>query len=190
MCCSVCVVLLCGSWQAVLADNSPSFQQEMFSDDLPENDGSPESVVRLFLISMATKDEAGIRLTSMPLSKGEFEWLLKGEPIPAAEIPRWRAHLRTLPMKRMQIGDIVEIPGGGTLKLDERHINKYRQQVHCEGLPLPLILTATNRGWRVEAAMVVAARKAAFADHAAREAAEGTTASTQNTDERSPKSVR
>jgi hypothetical protein len=57
----------------------------------------------------------------------------------------------------------VHLPGGKKLLLDTSQVNDKRLQVTFNGNLIPFILVKTDKGWKVDAKTIIAARKAAAA---------------------------
>jgi hypothetical protein len=121
---------------------------------------SPENATRQFMLAMLAGDEAAVRRWSMP--HPEIKVLLMS-PAPPEVVASAREQIGQMPLSRLKVGDVVNIPGGKPMTLDESHVNENRQQLMPPDAPLPFILVRSEGQWKVDPSPLIAARKVAAA---------------------------
>ena len=126
--------------------------------------GTPESALRSFLIAIAFKDEKVVR--DLALQTEGLEWLLKGQSPAAAQSERIRESFGRLPIRTLKPNETIKIPvkgGARTITIDPEETMADRAVLLPEGSPVPTRMRQIRGRWKVDAAPMIAARKAADA---------------------------
>lgn len=126
----------------------------------------PEVAAREFLLAMLSGDEAAVRRWSLPHAEIAMLW---SSPAPPEAIAQARQYAEQLSFTRLQVGDVIQLPGGKTLTLDETHVNENRAQLMAPDAPIPFILVRGEERWRVDPSPLIASRKTVAAMMARRE---------------------
>jgi hypothetical protein len=132
----------------------------------PKEVEAAESAVRQFMMAVIFRDRELLKQHIIPFDRGELNWLTMGQAAPPELRDEYRKYFEALPIKRLEIGDIVDVPGAGPLVLDARHVNSTKMQLLPQDAPIPMIVIRTDEGWRVDPEPVIAGRKAAAAHRA------------------------
>jgi hypothetical protein len=122
---------------------------------------SPEGAVRSLLLAISLHDGERIREFAMP--DAGLDWLLKGDADlgkPAVALQRAYAGL---PIRRLQAGDEVRLPGGRVLSVTPPEVAEGHAVVWPEKFLVPFRCQRVAGRWRVDASGLIAARKAAAA---------------------------
>jgi hypothetical protein len=122
---------------------------------------TPEETFRSFLFAMITQDEQGLRDRTLP--HDEFEWLLKGEAPPRIVHEQIKDQVSQMPVQLMKAGDEFTLPDGRKEKILPEEVAEDRAVVLPQGSPIPARLEKVDGRWRIDAAPIIAARKAADA---------------------------
>jgi hypothetical protein len=120
---------------------------------------TPEEAFRTFLIAMVTKDEATLRSVTLPTD--EFDWLLKGQALPADRIEDFKAQVARQPIRALKPGEVISLPGNRKMTVQPEEVTADRAVLLPEGAPLPNRLQKVDGRWRVDATPIIAGRKAA-----------------------------
>jgi hypothetical protein len=124
-------------------------------------DSTPEEALMTFLLALAAQDEATLRAVTLP--DEDFDWLLKGHPVPAT--PQVLATLKSSfaksSFRRLGVGDRVNLPGGRVGVIKPADVADGRVVLLPVNPPLPARLENVGGHWRVFARTVIAARKSA-----------------------------
>lgn len=163
---SICVLALTVFASASLAISQEKSNPETKSADASpkvqaEEEGSPEFVLRKFLISMGSGDADSIKEYSLP--DDDIGILLEGEKLPKEAKEQMHTFFRTAPIKRLKVGDKLKLPNGKTVVFDASQINEKQQMLSLSDGPLPFALVKTEKQWKVDPKSLIAARKAAKA---------------------------
>ena len=122
---------------------------------------TPEEALRNFQLALITKDEATLR--AVTLAADDFDWLLKGESIPANQSALMKARLERQLIRALKPGDEFNIPGVGKKNVQPEEVSEERAVLLPAGAPLPFRLKRVDGRWRVDVRPVIAGRKAADA---------------------------
>lgn len=149
---------------------APKAEAPKTADLDPKN---PEGALRLFMITMLDQDEAKLRTLTLP--DPDFAILLKssGGPPTALQKALARTMFTRTPIRTLKVGDVVEIPARGgkrELTVGPDDVSETAAFLQMEGNPLPTRLRKVEGTWRVDAAPIIAGRKAAAAFEAERKA--------------------
>jgi hypothetical protein len=125
---------------------------------------TPDGALRTFLLAMALADEATLRDITLP-SDG-FDWLLRGARSPASQAASLRKSIEDMKMKRLSAGEQVTMDGEQTTVRPEEDTAD-SALVLQEGAPSPTRCRRVGGRWRVDAAQIITARRAADAARAA-----------------------
>lgn len=121
----------------------------------------PEQALRTFFIAMMTKDEATLRAVTLPTE--DFDWLLRGQALPADKIEDVKAQLARQTIRTLKPGDDITLPGNRRVKVMPEEVTADRAVLLPQGAPVPSRLRKTDGRWRVDASPIIAGRKAAEA---------------------------
>ncbi len=122
---------------------------------------TPEQALWTFLVAIATKDEETLR--AVTVSTDDFDWLMKGEGVPADKRNEFKAVVARQPIRALKAGDEVSLPGNRKTTVAADEVSDDRAVLLPEGAPLPNRLRKVDGLWRVDATPIVAGRKAAEA---------------------------
>ena len=134
----------------------------------PARDATPEAALRTFFGALVNQDEPTLRGITLPVDG--FEWLLKGEKLTGMQAIAARVGVGTMPIRPLKPGDELILPGGRKVVVQPEEVSDTRRVLIVNDAPIPTRLTKVGAGWKVDAAPIIAARKAAAA---ARAKAEG-----------------
>jgi hypothetical protein len=122
---------------------------------------TPEQALRTFLIAMLLKDEATLRTVTLPTE--DFDWLLRGQAVPADQGEKVKAEVSRQPIRALKPGDEITLPGNRTLTVQPEAVNADNALLLPEGASLPHPVVNVDGRWRVDASSIIAGRKAAAA---------------------------
>jgi hypothetical protein len=122
---------------------------------------TPEQAWRTFMVAMVTGDGPTLRAVTLPTD--DFDWLLKGEAAPANRIEEIKAQIAKLPIRALKPGDKIKLPRNREFTVSKADVTKDRAMLLPDGDPIPHRLQNVDGRWRVDAAPIIAARKAADA---------------------------
>jgi hypothetical protein len=108
---------------------------------------------------MMTKDEATLRAVTVPTE--DFEWLLRGSPVPPEEVEKFKAQMARQPIRALKPGDEITLPGNRKATVTPQAVTADKAMLLLEGHPLPYQLRRVDGRWRVDADPIIAGRKAA-----------------------------
>jgi hypothetical protein len=146
---------------------SGAIAQEPAKPKFPQD--SPETAFRSFNLAMLAQDEAALKALTLP-AEG-FEWLLKGQRIPADKIDEIRPSLEKMEIKRLKAGDKVVLPGNREFTIRTEQVGPDRAVLSTFGSPIPTNVQKVDGVWKVDVRPVIAGRKAADAARKKAEAA-------------------
>lgn len=124
-------------------------------------DSGPEDALRGFLLAIGIRDEAKLRSLSLP--HDDFEWLLKGQAVPADIRKDFEEFVNQSPIRTLKAGEVLELPGGSELKIEPGDVSGDRTMLMFGRDPLPHKLRKVDGQWKVDPTAIVSARKAADA---------------------------
>ncbi|MBI1321969.1 hypothetical protein GC170_02110 [bacterium] len=124
-------------------------------------ESGPEEALRGFLLAIGTQDEAKLRSLSLP--HDDFEWLLKGQAVPADIRKNFEEFIDQSPIRTLKAGEVLELSGGRELKVDPGDVSGDRTMLMFGRDPLPHKLRKVDGQWKVDPSSIVSARKAADA---------------------------
>lgn len=124
-------------------------------------DSTPEGALETFLLAIAAGDAETLRAVS--LADAELDRLLPERPAPPELLARIKTQLQQNPMRRLQAGDPVRMPGGEARIIKPDDVRDGRVVLWPDGAPLPSRLENVAGHWKVFARPFIAARKAATA---------------------------
>lgn len=133
------------------ADNSSPMQED---DHDRLRKLSPEESVREFTIAVIMEDADAIRQLVLPHKDMAFLWT-SGEALAPQAQAEMVNQIRSLAVRRLKIGEKVDVPGVGLIVMDEDRINQRRQQVTFPGNPIPFDVHLMPQGWRIDATPVI-----------------------------------
>lgn len=120
---------------------------------------TPEAAFRTFMVAVFERDEPTLRAVTLP-AEG-FEWLLQGQVIPKDQVAAMRAQLEKMPIKVLKAGDTIKLPGNRTATVGAEEVGEDRAVLLPQGAPVPTRCRKVEGVWRVDAAPIIAGRKAA-----------------------------
>ncbi len=124
-------------------------------------ESGPEEALRGFLLAIGTKDEAKLRSITLP--HDDFEWLLKGQAVPADIRKNFEEFVNQSPIRTLKAGETLELPGGRELKVEPADVSGDKTMLMFGRDPLPHKLRKVDGQWKVDPSSIVSARKAADA---------------------------
>jgi len=122
---------------------------------------TPEQALRTFLLAMVTKDEPTLRAVTLPTE--DFDWLLRGQALPADRVEEFKAQMARQPIRALKPGDEFTLPGNRKVKVRPEEVTAERAVLVPQGAPIPNRLQKVDGRWRVDATPIIAGRKAAEA---------------------------
>jgi hypothetical protein len=122
---------------------------------------TPEQALRTFLVAMMTKDETTLREVTVPTD--DFDWLLKGQAVPAEHVEEFKAQMARQPIRTLKPGDEFTLPGNRKMTIQASEVTADRAILVPEGAPVPNRVRKVDGRWRVDATPIIAGRKAADA---------------------------
>ena len=135
------------------AGESPSAQVE--------EKGSPEAVLRTFMIALALGDMDAVKEHSLP--NEDVDIFLTDERPPKEAVEQIQQFIGKVRIKRLKVGEQFKFPDGKTKVFEASDINEKRQLLSIPGAPAPFVLVKTEKGWKVDPQVLIAGRKAAKA---------------------------
>ncbi len=147
-------VVLC-----VAAPGEPSAAGE--SKPPAKHGDTPEAALHDFLIAITENDQAGIERTALP--NPELSLLWQGEKLTPAQKAIAAASVDPSKFRRLKVGEVVQIPRGQKIVMDEKRINERVQQLVLPEGPLPFSVVKVGDRWKVDASPIIAGRVAASA---------------------------
>ena len=108
---------------------------------------TPEGALKTFILALAAQDETILRAVTLP--DPEFDWLLKSQPLGHEQLERMKIQLQQIPMKRLNAGDRVKLPGGKIGIVNPLDVRKGRVVILPEGAPRPSRVELFDGQWRV-----------------------------------------
>lgn len=127
----------------------------------PDAQAGAKSALRAFLLAVLSWDAKTLRSLTLPVSSGDFSYLMKGKPLTAAESKAARRQFAAMSIKALKPGDAVVLPGGRKMTVAKGAVGPQRAILVAQGAPFPFVASKVNNHWRVDAAPIIAARKAA-----------------------------
>jgi hypothetical protein len=126
-----------------------------------KENNTPEEALNNFLTAMVENDQAGIRRTALP--NPELSLLWRGEKLTPAQKAIAKASMDPSKFRRLKIGDVVQVPHGPKIVMDEKRINERTQHIVLPDGPLPFLLVKVDNTWKVDASPLIVGRLAAAA---------------------------
>ncbi len=125
---------------------------------------TPIGAVQNFIFAMATGDETALLAVTQPLPKGEVEWLLKGEHVPADQVADFhKAVAEEMKFRIGKPGEKFTLGRGRVLEIKPEEFTPDRTVILHEAAPLPTRVRRIEGRWKVDATPIIAGRKAADA---------------------------
>lgn len=122
---------------------------------------SPDGAVRGLLVALAERDPAALRAVTLSLPPADVKLLLGGAPVPAPDRGKALPLIAGMPMRQMQAGEEIDLgTAGGKFVAAPGMVGEGRAVVVPQHFPTPLSVRRVNGRWRVDAAPLVAAKKA------------------------------
>lgn len=121
----------------------------------------PERALRTFLGAMLLGDREGV--VSSALEHPEIDILLSSDLTSPEQRAAVKAQVDAMPVTVLAVGDEVAFPDGHTVVADATMINDGKQLLTFPGNPVPFEVVRVNGVWKVNAAPIIEARKAARA---------------------------
>jgi hypothetical protein len=110
---------------------------------------------------MATKDETTLRAVTLP--SDDFDWLLKGQAVPAEHLEEFKAMMAKQPIKSLKVGDEFTLPNHRKMKVPVSDISDEKAVLLPEGAPVPTRARKVDGKWKIDATPIISGRKAADA---------------------------
>lgn len=121
---------------------------------------SPDGAARGLLVALAERDPAALRAVTLPLPPADVTLLLGGAPVSADERGRALPLIAGMPMRQMKAGEEIDLGAGGKFVATPGMVDDGRAVIVPQHFPTPLSVRRVNGRWRVDAAPLVAAKKA------------------------------
>jgi hypothetical protein len=131
------------------------------SKPAPTATNTPEEALKDFLTAMIENDQAGIQRTALP--NPELSLLWQGDKLTPAQKAIAKAGMNPSTFRRLKVGDVVQVPRGPKIVMDEKRINERTQHIVLPDGPLPFMLVKVGNSWKVDASPIIAGRIAAAA---------------------------
>jgi hypothetical protein len=153
----ILAALICGPCSALLAQTSqpatrPTTREAAGLD-------TPEAAVHELMVAMVLGDQERINRCTIPASGRE---LLAGGEGPPPEIrEQVIEQLKTMPLRRLKVGETVNLPGGKTMVMTKDMVNADVQQLTSPEMPFPFTVGRVEKEWKVDPRPLIAARRAA-----------------------------
>jgi hypothetical protein len=122
---------------------------------------TPEQALRTFLIAMLDQDAETLRAVTLPTD--DFDVLLAGPRPPAEQLEQIKAQMKAQPIKTLKAGETFTLPGNRKATIKPEEVTPDRAVLLPEQAPLPTRLRKVDGRWKVDAAPMIAGRKAAEA---------------------------
>jgi hypothetical protein len=124
-------------------------------------DRTPEDAFRTFMMAMAAADEKTLRAVTLP--NPELDLLLMGEAPPFKGVKEMKQEMQRMRIERLKAGDQVRLPGNKLHVTRASEVGPDRAALLPEDAPFPTRLRLVSGHWKVDAAPIIAGRKAANA---------------------------
>jgi hypothetical protein len=132
------------------------------SRDVPIRAETPETAVRMFVIAMLSRDEKTLRAVTLPTP--DFAVLMAGQTPTPEQLSTMKAEFSKVPLKTVKPGERISLPGRRPMAVSNDDVTGDRAMVLLPPEPsVPLKLKKIDGGWCVDAAPVIAGRKASDA---------------------------
>jgi hypothetical protein len=122
---------------------------------------TPEQALRTFMIAMVAKDEATLRAVTLP--NDDLPWLFRGQAPPAGQLANVKNQFAKMPIRVLKPGDEITLPGNRKVTVQPQEVTADRAVLLPQGAPVPTRCRKVDGLWRVDAAPIIAGRKAAEA---------------------------
>jgi hypothetical protein len=120
---------------------------------------TPDGAVRAFLVAMFREDKAGVEATTLETS-GREVLLQSAEPVPAEAWPTITRMVTGMKLTPLKVGETFDA-GGRTVRVTEAMVNADSVVLTSSEMPLPFVVVRQGKVWKVNAAPLIAARRAA-----------------------------
>lgn len=134
---------------------------------------SAEDTLRRFQLAVISADEKGVCALALPHDELEILW--SGKAPNAIQKALIANQMKNMPMRPLEVGETIKVPtskGPVEYVVKGSDVNENAAFLLPEGAPIPTRLKRIDETWRVDAAPMIAARKAAKAAAEARKRAE------------------
>jgi|GEM_PF-4447577 len=154
----ICLVCLAGGSPCAMGEDPAT--PALPAGVTVEAAGSPESVLRQFMMAMVTGDKDTAKKLAQP--NKEFDELLNMIPAPPADkVEQMKAVFQLIPITPLKVGEQFTLPNGQKVTVDTKMVTEKKQMLMFPGNPIPLTLVKDDSGWKVDTTPMVQARKAA-----------------------------
>jgi hypothetical protein len=123
-------------------------------------DADPEDVLRQFLVALAGGNRKQTAALMLPHPNAAV--LLQGESAPPQVVAQMEKQLASAEIRRLKPGEMVSLPGGGTMTVGTDDVNADRVLLQIPDQPVPYTIERRKNGWRVDATPIIQARNAAL----------------------------
>ncbi len=124
-------------------------------------DKTPEDALRTFMMAIAAADEQTLR--AVTLANSDLDVLLTGAGPPFKGVKEMKQEMQKMKVERLKVGDQVKMPGNKVHVIRATEVGQDRATLLPEDAPFPTRLRLVSGHWKVDAAPIIAARKAAGA---------------------------
>lgn len=118
--------------------------------------------MKSFLKHMILKNPTELKKVILPVSEEDFKYLNSNRKLPEDVKKQFLAAVDSTPVVRIKPGTTIPLPGGKSTTITKEMITPTRVFLSSPMLkPFPIQVEKTDSGWRIDARVVIAARKAA-----------------------------
>lgn len=119
-----------------------------------------EGAYQTFLYAGIIHNEKLLRESCFP-AEG-LELLLIGEAPPEEEFPKIHSQIQKMEFKRLKPGDKFRLPEGKSITIEDDEVDEDHVLIVGKGDPLPTRCERGEKGWKIRAEPIIAARKMAL----------------------------
>lgn len=120
---------------------------------------SPEATVAELVLGMMACDEQRVLAVTLPHPEEAVLWQSAGPRASPLAVAQAALAMPNMPFERLKPGDVVSLPSGEQLVLDARHVNDQRLMITFPENPLPFAVVREGKTWKVDASLLIAARR-------------------------------
>jgi hypothetical protein len=122
---------------------------------------TPEGTLRIFMLGLMLANEQLVKATIVPVSDDDLAYLIR-KPMDAPATPKELKELcARMKVRALKPGDMFTLPGGKKVTVADEEVTDERLVLVLADSPIPTRLYKAKGLWWVDAAPVIAGRKAA-----------------------------
>ena len=122
---------------------------------------TPEGTLRIFMLGVLLGNEQLVKATIVPVSDEDFAYLVKKTKNLRETPKQLKEECAKMKVRALKPGDVVTLPGGDKVTVTEEEVTDDRMVLVIADSPIPTRLYKAKGFWWVDAAPVIAGRKAA-----------------------------